>query len=111
MGKTRDLLYGWVIFHCIYVPHILYYSSVDVHLGCFHILTIVNSSAMNIGLHISFQNTLFSRYMPRSGIARSYGNSIFSFSVLSIVTIPVNILINSVRGFSFLHTLSSIYWL
>ena len=34
---------------------------------------------MNIGLHISFRVRVFSRYMPRSGIARSYGNSIFSF--------------------------------
>ena len=34
---------------------------------------------MNIGVHVSFQITFFSRYMPRSGIARSYGNSIFNF--------------------------------
>ena len=35
---------------------------------------------MNVGVHISFQNMVFSRYMPRSGIAGSYGCSIFSFS-------------------------------
>ena len=34
---------------------------------------------MNIGVHVSFWITVFSRYMPRSGIAGSYGNSIFSF--------------------------------
>ena len=47
--------------------------------GCFHVLAIVNSAAMNIGVHASFQIMVFSRYMPRSGIAGLYGSSIFSF--------------------------------
>ena len=35
---------------------------------------------MNVGVHVSSQIILvFSRYMPRSGIAGSYGNSVFSF--------------------------------
>ena len=54
-------------------------SSVDGHLGCFHALAIVNSAAMNIGVHVSFQIMVFSGYVPRSGIARSYGSSIFRF--------------------------------
>ena len=56
-------------------------SSVDGHLGCFHVLAIVNSAAMNIGVHVSFQIRVFvfSGYKPRSGIAGSYGSSIFSF--------------------------------
>ena len=40
---------------------------------------VVNNAAMIIGVHVSFQIMAFSRYMPRSGIAGSYGNSIFSF--------------------------------
>ena len=52
----------------IYVPHLLYHSSVNGHLGCFHVLAIVNSAAMNIGVHVSFQIMVFSRYMPRSYI-------------------------------------------
>ena len=44
-----------VVFHCLYVPHLLYHLSVDGHLGCFHVLAIVNSAAINIGVHISFQ--------------------------------------------------------
>ena len=34
---------------------------------------------MNTALHVSFWIMFFSRYMPRSGIARSYGSSIFSY--------------------------------
>ena len=48
-------------------------------LGCFHVLAIVNSAAVNIGVHVSFQIVVFSGYMPRRGIAGSYGSSIFSF--------------------------------
>ena len=51
----------------------------DGHLGCFHVLAIVSSVAMNTGVHVSFQIMFFSRYMPRGGIAGSYGDSIFSF--------------------------------
>ena len=51
----------------------------DRHLACIHVLGIVNSAAMNIGLHISFWIMIFSGYMPMSGIAGSYGSSFFSF--------------------------------
>ena len=55
------------------------HSSVDGHLGCYHVLTIVNSAAMNIGVHVSFLILLSSRYMPKSGIAGSYGGFIPTF--------------------------------
>ena len=55
------------------------HSSVIGHLGCFHVMAIVNSAAMNIGVHVSFWIMVFSGYMPSSGIAESYGSSIFSF--------------------------------
>ena len=60
--------------------HIFFiHFSVDGHLGCFQVLAIVNSAAMNIGVHTSFWIMVFSGYMPRSGIVESYGSSTFSF--------------------------------
>ena len=47
-------------------------SSVNGHLGCFHVPAIVNSAAVNNGIHVSFSILVFSGYMPRSGIAGSY---------------------------------------
>ena len=49
------------------------HSSVDGHVGCFHVLAIVNSAAMNNGIHVSFSILVSSGYMTRSGIAGSYG--------------------------------------
>ena len=59
-----------------------HHKSVDGHLGCFHVLTIVNSAAMNNGIHVSFSALVSSGYMPRTGIAESYGGFIPSFYCL-----------------------------
>ena len=46
----------------------------------FPVLPVVNSAAMNVEEYISFCIKVLSGYMTRSGIAGSYGNSIFSFT-------------------------------
>ena len=53
--------------------------SVDGHLGCFHVLAIVISAAMNNGIYVFFSLLVSSGYMPRSQIAGSYGGFIPSF--------------------------------
>ena len=57
----------------------LIHSSADGHLGCFHVLAIMNSAVMNIGVHVSLSFLVSSGCMPSSGIAMSYGSSISSF--------------------------------
>ena len=60
--------------------HIFFiHPSVDGRLGLFHVLAIVSSAAMNLGVHVSFWIRVFSGYMPVSRISGSHGNSIFSF--------------------------------
>ena len=48
------------------------HSSIDGHLGSFHVLAIINSAAMNNGILVSFSTLVSSGYMPRSGITGSY---------------------------------------
>ena len=59
--------------------HILFIHSSVGHSGCLHILAIVNSTAVNTELHISFWIMVFSGYMPRSGISGLFGNCLLSF--------------------------------
>ena len=71
--------YGWVVFHCIHVLYLLYPFLCLWTFRLCHVFTIVNSAAMNTGVHVSFQTRVFSRYTPKDGRAGSYGNSISSF--------------------------------
>ena len=50
------------------------HSSFDGHLGCFCVLPVVDSAAMNSGIHVSISVLVSSGFMPRSGIAGSYGS-------------------------------------
>ena len=67
------------MFVCVYVYHIFFiHPSVDGHLSSFCVLATVNSTAMNVGVHESFWVVVFSRYVPKAGIAGLYGDYILS---------------------------------
>ena len=70
------------MYHCF-----LIHSSADGHLGCFHVLAIINSVAINIGVHVFLSILVFSVCMPSSGIPGSYGRSISSFFLRNLHTV------------------------
>ena len=47
----------------------LIHSSAGGHLGCFHVLAVINSAAVNTGVHVSLSDLVFSVCVPGSGIA------------------------------------------
>ena len=95
--------------------HIIFsHSSVDEYLGCFHVLAIVNSAAMDmegvVGACI-FLNYVLSENMPKGKSAGSHGNSFRSLHTVLHSAVPIYILNNNAGGLTFLHTLSSICYL
>ena len=76
---------SWMIFHCMH-RHVFLYSSVGMHLGCFHVRAImnINGAALNFGVHVSFGIIAFSRYLLTSSV-------IPFFSYLQYFLAPGNI--------------------
>ena len=62
------------MYHNLYI-----HLSVNGQVGYFHVLTFVNSAAMNTGVRVSFSVLVSSGYIPSIGIAGSYGGFIPSF--------------------------------
>ena len=80
-SKSSGSLFSIASIHCVYIHHVFFiHSSVHGHLSCFSSLATINSAAVNTGVYVVFwiRVFIFSRYMPRNGIAGSYGSTIFS---------------------------------
>ena len=63
----------------MYVPQLLYPLICQWTSRLLPCLAVVNSAAMNNGIHVSFSILGSSGYMPKSGIAGPYGGFISSF--------------------------------
>ena len=68
---SNVFLYSGIIFHFVYVPQLPYAFICWWTLSCFHVLAILNSAAMNIGVHVPLSILVSSVCMPSSGIAGS----------------------------------------
>ena len=120
-GIISFFVYARVIFHCIFVSIytriwcgvVLILSYVNRHLGCFLVLAVVNSAALNIGLHVSFSNWCFCflgvKLLGHMGVLFLvfWGNSI----LFSTVSAPTYIPTTGVQGFPFLHILTDLGYL
>ena len=63
--------------HGIFQARVLEWGTIAF--SSFHVLAIVNSAAVNTGVHVSFSVLVSSGYMSRSRIAESYGGFIPNF--------------------------------
>jgi len=67
-------------FSVVHMYHSIFnHSCVNECLGCFHVIAIASSAAMNIRVHVFFSVLVSSEYMPRSEVAGSYGGFIPNF--------------------------------
>ena len=92
--KSQTWLSNWNElnkYSIVYMYHSFFLlSSVDGHLGCFHVLATVNSVVIYIGVHVSFWIIVSSGCTHSSGIAVSYGRFIPSLKKKILHTVLHN---------------------
>ena len=102
-----------MIFHRMDRPHFCLCSHQSIDIYCFHFSAIVNNAATNILMQVfmCIYVFIFLEYIPRSGIARSYGNSTFNIwrNCQTICQIGCTILHSHQKlwGFQFFHILDN----
>ena len=96
----------------LYVYTTLYLSSFNGHLGCFHLLPIVNNAAVNIGIQISLRDPDFNSFRRIPKEVELLGHMVILFLILegttilfSIASVPFYTPTSSAQRIQFLHIL------
>ena len=86
----------------VYMCHnFLTHSSADGHLSCFHVLAIVKSAAMNIGVHMFFLSSGFLEY--RVGGMKEERGHMYQFSSVQFSSVQSLSCANSLRPHELQH--------
>ena len=100
--------YSTVSMYCVSFIH----PSVDGHVCCFHVLTVLSIAAVNVSVHVSFQIIFLSRCMSRIELVDHMVTLLLVFHgtaiTFFIVTVSICIPTESARVFPFFHTPSFI---
>ena len=68
------MVFLWLSSTSLYTETRILYPFGDVHLGCFSVLSVINSAAMNIGVHVPYSVMVSKGFMPSSGMVGSCGS-------------------------------------
>ena len=71
MGIQEQIQREGFMCMCVYVPQLPYLFITDGQLGCFHVLVVVSSATVNIGVQVSLSILVSLVCMLSSGISGS----------------------------------------